>query len=143
MKYKNLVYSLLVGGIFLFAYGSVNAQAVEAVKKAADSTKKATVKTAKVAGSATKKGAKKAKDGTVKVSKKAASKTKEVVTKTPAVVENVADGTTSVVKKGAKAGYKGGRYLVVTSWDGTKWVSKKVWFAGKKSFPKKKEKVMP
>ncbi|MCB1023668.1 MAG: hypothetical protein KDB79_04730, partial [Acidobacteria bacterium] len=41
----------------------------------------------------------------------------------------------------ANGAIKKGRLLTVTTWDGSKWVSKKVWFAAKKTSSTVKEKA--
>jgi cytochrome c biogenesis protein ResB len=58
---------------------------------------------------------------TAEAAKVGASKTKSFGTHTVNVTDNVAGQA-----------YEGGRWFMVTTWDGAKWVSKRTWFPDKK-----------
>jgi hypothetical protein len=113
-----------VGGLVLalFSYSAANAQVVDTVKKAAEKTKDVTVDAAKKTAGVTGNVADKTKDATVDAAKTTGTGAKNIVTYTVKLVNNV---------KGDP--YEGGRWLVVKTWDGTKWVSKRAWFETKKA----------
>ena len=131
MKLKGLV-SLFGLILFVsFSYSAANAQIVDAVKDAAEKTKDVTVDAAKKTADVTGDIAEGAKDVTVDGVKAAGKGAKKVGNYTVDVTENVAGQA-----------YEGGRWLTVTTWDGTKWVSKKVWFASKKAASATKDAVV-
>ena len=118
------------------SYGSASGQVVNKTKEVTSKTTKAVVDSTKKAASVTK-------DATTT----AASKTKDVVTdsanKTADVAKDTASAgktksqsygknTVTVTENIAGQAYEGGKYLTVTTWDGTKWVSKQVWQPNKK-----------
>ena len=80
-----------------------------------------TVDAAKKTGDAVSDGVDKAADTTKEAAKVGASKSKKFGNQAVRVTENVAGDA-----------YEGGKYFTVTTWDGTKWVSKRVWYATKK-----------
>jgi hypothetical protein len=175
MKIKSLGRLVLVLAFVTVSYSLVNAQVVDAVKKAAEVTKDVTVDAAKKTGEVTKDIAVGAKDVTVDAAKKTAEvtgdvaegtkdatvdgakytgkKAKQFGNKTVEITDNVGEGTGDVAAdvweasaKGtkktvyyvgnktsdfAKLGYKGGKYFVKQTWDGTKWVAQKVWIFDK------------
>lgn len=155
MRIKNLGRLLLVFSFVLVSYGAINAQVVDAVKDAASKTKDVTVDAAKKTVEVTKDVAEGTKDATVDGVKFAGKKTQQFGEKSVEVTDNVGEGTGDVAKdvwdataKGtkktvyyvgnrtadfAKLGYKGGKYFVRKSWDGTKWVAEKVWIFDKDS----------
>ena len=73
----------------------------------------------------------KAADKTAEAAKVGASKTKKFGNSAVRVTENVAGDA-----------YEGGKYFTVTTWDGTKWVSKRVWHATKKGAGATKDAVV-
>lgn len=112
----------LLFAIVLFSYGAAQGQVVDAIKDAA----------------------KKTKDVTVDAAKKTAEVTTDIATGTADVATDVWDVSAKGTKKAvyyvgdktadfAKLGYDGGKQVVVTTWDGTKWVSKKTWLFTKKA----------
>lgn len=126
----------------LFSYGSASAQIVQKVKDVADKTKEVTKGVSKDVAGETKEGTKKvgvvvtdglekSADGTEKAAKVGASKTKKFGNTAVNVTENVAGDA-----------YEGGKYYTVKTWDGTKWVSKRVWFATKKTADATKDAVV-
>jgi hypothetical protein len=135
MKLRVLYNFLAVFVIALFSYSSANGQIVEKVKNAAEKTKEVTVdttkKTVELTKDAAEKVAGKTKDATVEAAKTTGSGAKKVGGYTVKLVDNV---------KGQA--YEGGRWLVVTTWDGTKWVSKRAWFATKKAANETKDAVV-
>src|SRR5688572_15811269 len=126
MKYKGFLGVAVFALAVLFAYGPANAQVPEKVKDAAGKTKDVTVDAAKKSRVVVTDGLEKAADATgdaaSATAKAAKSTTKTFGRHTVNVTENVA----GEVKEG-------GRWLMVTTWDGTKWVSKRTWFAAKKA----------
>lgn len=149
MKIRSLYCFSLILGVVLFSYSSIDAQVVDQVKKAAEKTKEVTVDSVKKAGEVTGDVAEKTKNAAVKTVKK----TGEVIEGTPDKTKEIADEIGSKSKDGARMVVnvadnlatpvvKKGRHLTVTTWDGTKWVSKKVWFAAKKSSSTVKETVV-
>ncbi len=121
MKNKWIIIFGLLLSMFVFAAESAEAQVVPAAKKAAKTTKDTTVKVSKKA---------------VKTSKKAVKGAAKGVKKGAAVSKSAAEKGADVAAEGAKTAaeesVKAGRWVIVTSWDGTKWVSNKVWWATKK-----------
>jgi hypothetical protein len=144
MKLKSLANYLAVFAIAMFSYGTANAQVVDAVKDAASKTKEVTVDAAKKTVDVTKDVADKTKDVTVDAAKKTADVTTDVADKTADVTVDGAKATASGAKKVgnytvnvsenvAGGAYEGGKWFVTTTWDGTKWVSKKVVYGAKKA----------
>ncbi|MEZ5344546.1 MAG: hypothetical protein R2681_03225 [Pyrinomonadaceae bacterium] len=140
MKIRSLFCFSLILGVVLFSYTSVDAQVVDEVKKVAEKTKEVTVDTAKKTGEVTGEVAEKTKDAAVKTVEKTGDviedspeKTKETAEKTGAKTKEGARMVVQVTDNLAEPVVKKGRLLTVTTWDGTKWVSKKVWFSAKKS----------
>jgi hypothetical protein len=125
MKYKGVLSVLVLVLAVLFTYGPANAQVHEVVKDAAGKTKDVTVDAAKktkvfVTDGLTK-AADKTEDAASATAKGAKSTSKKIGSHTVTVTENVA----AEVKKD-------GQWLMVTTWDGTKWVSKRTWMETKK-----------
>jgi hypothetical protein len=131
MKLRKFAFFASIFAIVLFGYSSASAQIVDAVKDAADKTKEVTKKTAVVVTDGVKDAAGKTKDATVKGTKTAAKKTTEFGSHSVEVTENVAEKS-----------YEGGRFATVKTWDGSKWVAKRVWFASKKAGTATKEAVV-
>jgi cytochrome c biogenesis protein ResB len=121
MKANLLTAFFVLVGTVLFSYGTANAQVVDAAKDAASKTKDVTVKTAKKTSVVVTDALDKAADKTAEAAKVGASKTKSFGTHTVNVTDNVAGQA-----------YEGGRWFMVTTWDGAKWVSKRTWFPDKK-----------
>ncbi|MGD9563960.1 MAG: hypothetical protein AB7F88_17755 [Pyrinomonadaceae bacterium] len=121
MRLPSFVSVAIFAVVVLFSYNTSNAQVVDAVKDAASVTKKAVVKGAKEVADTTGDVA----DVTGDVSKSAAKKTVKTSKKVGKYSIDVTEGVSG-------AAYEGGKWFVVTTWDGTKWVSKKVWYATKK-----------
>lgn len=126
-----LIGSLFAVAIVFFAYGTGSAQVVEKVKDAAEKTKDVTVGAAKKTKVFVTDGLEKAGDKTEDTAKAAAKKTKTFGSTTVSTTENV---TGQVME--------GGKHYTVKTWDGTKWVSKRVWYATKKGATATKEAVV-
>lgn len=119
MKMKSLMRLVIISSFVLFAYVATSAQE----KETANDTKQAAEKTKVVVT-----------DGLAK----AADATKTGVEKSAKAVKtfgsNAVEVTDNVVGKSAEVGGKtlqAGRYYTVKTWDGTKWVSKQVWYETK------------
>ncbi|MDQ3179309.1 MAG: hypothetical protein M3Q33_02195 [Acidobacteriota bacterium] len=149
MKLKEFKCFGLLLAIVLFSYGAANSQVVDAVKDAAKKTKDVTVDAAKKTAEVTTDIADKTKDVTVNAAKKTADVAGDVKdaavdgakaagSGTKKVGGYVIEKTGDIAEKSAETG----KYFVVTTWDGTKWVSKKVWFATKKAADKTKDVVI-
>ena len=135
---KRVINFFAVAGFVFVGFVAADAQVVDAVKDAASKTKDVaedakdvTVKTTKKttvvvtdgvtgAADATADAAVLGAKATASGAKKAASETKSFGSHTVNVSEDIADKAV-----------EGGKYFTVTTWDGTKWVSKKVWYASK------------
>jgi hypothetical protein len=149
----NKLFSWAVFFVFaLFSYTAVNAQIVEKVKDAASTTKNATVKAAKRTADVTKDAASKTKDVAVDAYDKAEEKTPEIAEETKdttvkaakagaSTANKVGDYTINVTEGVAGHAYEGGRWLMTSTWDGTKWVGKRVWYPTKKAATATKEAV--
>ena len=133
MKLKVLNYFGMLLAVVLFSYGAAQGQVVNAIKDAAKKTKDVTVDIAD-----------KTKDVTVDAAKKTAEVTTDIASGTADVAIDVWDASAKGTKKAvyytgdktadfAKLGYDAGKEVVVTTWDGTKWVSKKTWVFTKKA----------
>lgn len=135
MKLKGLFSLGLFFVLVLFSYGTSNAQVVDVVKDAAKKTKDVTVDAAKKTVDVTKDVYDKADDAAAKAGKT----TVNIAGKTYDVADDIAYETANGTKKAiyytgdkaadlGKMGYKGGKWVTVTVWDGTKWVAKKAQF---------------
>ena len=122
MRSKGLFSLFGLLALVSFSYIGAQGQVVDAVKDAAGKTKDVTKKTAVVVTDGLEKAADKTADVTVDAAKTTASKSKSFGNKTVTVTENVAGQS-----------YEGGKWFVVTTWDGSKWVSKRVWYKTKKA----------
>lgn len=122
MRIRSLASIGLFFAIVLFSCVAAKAQVVEVVKDAASKTKDISKKTAEVVADTAKDVADTTGDVTVAAAKKTVSTSKKIGNYSVNVTENVAG-----------AAYEGGKYFTVKTWDGTKWVSKRVWFATKKA----------
>jgi hypothetical protein len=133
MKTKAILSALVFFAAVLFSYDSVNAQIVDKVKDAAsktkdvtldaaDKTRDVTVDTTKKVGVVVTDGLSTAADKTAGAAKVGAKKTKQFGSHAVNVTENVSGEVT-----------EGGKWFVVTTWDGTKWVSKRVWYKTKQA----------
>ena len=142
MKMKGLLSVLGVTTFVLLSYSAAGAQVVDKVKETAGKTKDVTVDAAKKTGKVTKDVADKTRDVTVDAAKKTVVVTSDLTDKTKDATVNAAKATASGAKKFGNytveltdtvkgETYEGGRWLVVTTWDGVKWVSKRAWFPNK------------
>jgi hypothetical protein len=131
MKLRSLGCLGVFFAVVLFSYGSANAQVVDAIKDAASKTKEATKKTTVVVTDNLKKAADKTEDATVDGAKKTASTSKKIGSYTINKTESVAGDA-----------YEGGKYYTVKTWDGTKWVSKRVWYKTKRAADATKDAVV-
>lgn len=124
---KNVIVGVLFVAVFVcLSYTSASAQVVDKIKDAAGKTKDVTVDTAKKTGVVVTDGLDKAADKTKEGTKKGASATKKFGSHAVTTTENVAGET-------YERGKEAGKYATVKTWDGTKWVSKRVWYASKKT----------
>jgi len=153
MKLKGLNCLGLLLSIVLLSYGAAQGQVVDAIKDAAKKTKDVTIDAAKKTKDVTVDIADKTKDVTVDAAKKTAEVTTDIAIGTADVATDVWDVSAKGTKKAvyytgdktadfAKLGYDGGKQVVVTTWDGTKWVSKKTWLFTKKAADKTKDVVV-
>jgi hypothetical protein len=124
MKLHKFLRLLSISSFVFIAYTSVSAQDPPVVKETADAAKKVKV----VVTDGLEKAAVKTKDAAMVVTEKAKAVTKSFGNNTVVVTENVSGEATSPVE--------GGRYYTVTTWDGSRWVSKQVLFPPKAAKPK-------
>jgi hypothetical protein len=140
MKLKKFVWFPVLFAVALFSYTVANAQVVEKVKDAAWATKNATVKAAKKTADVTMDAASKTKDVTVDAYDKVTAETPEAAaTVKDGAVKSAKVGSSKVNKYGeytinvtegvAGGAYEGGKWFMTSTWDGAKWVSKRVWYA--------------
>lgn len=114
MKMKNLVRFVVISSFVLFAYGVVAGQE----KQTSNDTKPV---------------AEKAKDAVVDGVDKAADATKSAAVKTGRSLKTFGSNAVEVTEGVVAKPIKKGRYYTVKTWDGTKWVSKQVWYETKKA----------
>jgi len=126
MKYKGFLSVLAVSLTVLFAYGQANGQVPEPVKDAAGKTKDVTVDAAKKTKVIVTDGLSKAADKTGDAASATASAAKSTSKKIGHHTVTVTDNVAGEVKKD-------GKWFMVTTWDGTKWVSKRTWMETKKA----------
>lgn len=106
----------------LFSYSSVNAQVVDKTKDAASKAADVTVDSAKKVSVVVTDNLKTAADKTADAAKPVVKSTKTFGTHTVSLTENIS----------GEPEREGGKYYNVSTWDGTKWVSKRTWFPDKK-----------
>lgn len=137
---KRVMNYFVIAAFFALAFVSAEAQVPDAVKDAASKTKDVTVDVSKKVAEGTKKttvvvtegvktGADKTADAAVLGAKATASGAKKAASET----KTFGNHTVNVSENIAEKSYEEGKYYTVTTWDGTKWVSKKVWYATKKT----------
>lgn len=106
----------------LFSYSTINAQVVDKTKDAATKAADVTVDSAKKVSVVVTDNLKTAADKTADVAKPVVKSSKTFGTHTVSLTENISGEPERV----------GGKYYNVSTWDGTKWVSKRTWFPDKK-----------
>jgi hypothetical protein len=121
MRLNKFLRLLSISSFVFIAYTSASAQDAPVVKETKEAAKKVTV----VVTDGLEKAAVKTKDAALVVTEKAKAATKSFGTNTLVVTENISGE--------AKAPAEGGRYYTVTTWDGSRWVSKQVLFPPKKT----------
>jgi len=126
MKYKGFLSVLVLSLVVLFAYGQANAQVPEPVKDAASKTKDVTVDAAKKTKVIVTDGLAKAADKTGDAASATASAAKSTSKTIGHHTVTVTDNVVGEVRKD-------GKWFTVTTWDGTKWVSKRTWIETKKA----------
>lgn len=143
VMYKLLKNFGLLIAVVLFSYVGINAQIVKGAKKVVEKAKDVTVDAAKKTAEVTEDVADKTKDATVEAAEKTADVTKDVADKTVDGAKAAGSGAKKVggyvVETSgdvAEKAVEGGKFFVHTTWDGTKWVSKKVWYPTKNAAAK-------
>lgn len=106
----------------LFSYSTVNAQVVDKTKDAASKAADVTVDSTKKVSVVVTDNLKTAADKTADAAKPVVKSTKTFGSHTVSLTENISGEPERV----------GGKYYNVSTWDGTKWVSKRTWFPDKK-----------
>ncbi|MEP6847435.1 MAG: hypothetical protein ABI999_01175 [Acidobacteriota bacterium] len=133
----NALFALTVFlGAVLLSYGTVSAQSEDKTKDNAPKTADAVVDSAK---KGTKAAVGTAKKTTVVVTDSlanAADKTRDTVTASGSAAktstQKIGKTTINVTDNVAGEAYEGGRWLTTSTWDGTKWAYKRLWFPNKK-----------
>jgi hypothetical protein len=121
MKTKGLSSLFVFFAVVFFSYVGAHAQVPDKVKDAADKAKDVTVDTTKKTGVVV-----------TDTLDKAADKTKDAAKATKRTSKNFGKHAVNVTEDVAGEAYEGGKWFVVTTWDGTKWVSKRVMYPNKK-----------
>ena len=153
MKLKVFLNILAILVVAMFSYTTANAQIVDKVKDAAKKTKDVTVDAAKKTADVTKDAADKTKDVTVDAAEKtkdvtvdAADKTKDVTVDaaktTGSGAQKITGYTVKITDNVKEQSAATGRWLVMTTWDGTKWVTKRTWVETKKAADVTKDAVV-
>ena len=122
MKMNSLMRLIIISSFVLFAYVAASAQE----KETANDTKSTAEKTKVVVT-----------DNLAK----AADTTSNAVEKSAKSVKNFGSNAVEVTEGVVGKTVEQGRYYTVKTWDGTKWVSKQVWYATKKTGTTVKEAV--
>jgi len=125
MKYKGFLSVLVLSLAVLFAYGQGSAQVPESVKDAAGKTKDVTVDAAKKTRVVVTDGLAKAADKTGDAASATASAAKSTS-------KTIGHHTVTVTDNVVAEAKKDGKWFTVTTWDGTKWVSKRTFIESKK-----------
>lgn len=118
---NKLILGACVFALVGFASTSAEAQVAGAFKKVGVVTGKASASTARTIASSVKKGSKATAKGLKKGSKGTAKG-----------VKKGSKGTASGVKKGSKATAKAGKWVVVKTWNGTRWVYRRIFVRKKR-----------
>ena len=121
MKTKGLSSLFVFFAVVFFSYVGAKAQIPDKVKDAADKAKDVTVDTTKKTGVVV-----------TDALDKAADKTKDAAKATKKSSKSFGKQSVEITEQVAGEAYEGGKWLVVTTWDGTKWVSKRVMYPNKK-----------
>jgi hypothetical protein len=126
MKINRLAGLMMFFAVVLFSYSMTNAQVVDKTKEAATKTKDVTVDTTKkvsvVVTDNLKTAADKTADAAGAVAKPVVKSSQTFGSRTVSLVENIT----------GEPERSGGKYYSVTTWDGSKWVTKRTWFPDKK-----------
>jgi len=119
MRLNKFLRLLSIFSFVFIAYTSASAQDTPVVNETKDAAKKVRV----VVTDGLEKAVVKTKDAALVVGEKGKAATKSFGTNTLVVTENISSEANSTVE--------GGRYYTVTTWDGTRWVSKRVLYPPK------------
>ena len=118
---KNVICGSVFTALFVFlSYTGASGQIVDKAKDIADKAKDVTVETATKTKVIVTDGLATAANKTKSAAKVGASTTKKFGNNAVNVTENVTGDA-----------YEGGKYYMVKTWDGTKWVAKRVWYKTK------------
>ena len=164
MRTRTLFNFLMAAIIVSLSYIGINGQVVEKVKDAGSKTKRVTVKTVKKAGEVvsdtadttkekapetaetvkdkTVDGAKTVKNKTVDGAEVVADKSVDGAKATASGAKRIGKHTSNVTEKVVDRSAEAGKYATVVTGDGTKWVSKRVWYATRKTGTAVKEAVV-
>ena len=129
---NTLLRSALITAAVMLSYTGAQAQVPDTVKDAASKTKEATVSAAKktkvVVTDTTDKVVDKSKSSADAARDTAAAAAKATASKT----KKIGNYSVDVTDSASGQAYEGGKYLTTSTWDGSKWVSKRVWYETKK-----------
>jgi len=121
MKSKHFLGFLPLALCVSFAYNSASGQVVEKVKDDAEKTKDVTVETAKKVGVVVTNGV-----------DKAAAVTTDGTNKTVKLAQKFGNNAVVVTEDVMGHPAEEGRFLTTMTWNGARWVTKRVWFPKKK-----------
>ena len=142
MKLKVLLNIAAIFVFAIFSYTAANAQIVDKVKDAAKKTKDVTVNAAKKTADVTKDAAEKTKDATVDAAEKTKDVTVDAAKTTGSGAKRISGYTVKVTDNIKEQLAATGKWLVMTTWDGTKWVTKRTWVETKKAATVTKDAVV-
>ena len=126
MKINRLAGLMMFLVVVLFSYSVTNAQVVDKTKEAAAKTKDVTVDTTKKVSVVVTDNLKTAADKTADA---AGAAVKPVVKSSQTFGSHTVSLTENITGEPERSG---GKYYGVTTWDGSKWVTKRTWFPDKK-----------
>src|SRR4030095_6349947 len=125
MKSKGFMSVVVFFAAVFFAYGQANGQVIKEVRDAAGKTKDVTVDAAKKTKVIVT-------DGLVTAADKTGDAASATAKATKSTTKTIGHNTITVTHNVAAEVKKDGKWFTVTTWDGTKWVSKRTWIETKK-----------
>lgn len=137
MKVNALLGFLAFAAMVLFSYSTANAQnevkTKDVVTKTADNVANPAKPATKTVVEPTNKHAVVVTDNLTSTTDKTNDATTSTGSSVKTKSQTIGKTTITVTDNVVGQTYEGGKWLNVTSWDGTKWVSKREWFPNKKN----------
>lgn len=136
MKLNTLFALTVFFGAVLFSYGTANAQSEDKAKdtttKAADAVVDSTKKVTRAVVEPTKKTTVVVTDSLTNAGDKTRSTASVSASAVKTKSQTIGNSTINVTDNVTGEAYEGGRWLTTSTWDGSKWVYKRLWFPNKK-----------